>query len=629
MNLNLPGITLIYGCSKHIGWCNLVRFFRRSILIQTTVLVQTAVLLAVLSLSAVAFVELRLLVVGVVQSQASTMASTLADVAAADLVRNSQELPIYKTVVNRLLSSGDGDILRVTLQKADGQVLTSTNPELVGDHLTDDATKKALQATAKVPVFQNDGEVFEHAAAVMVEGQPWGVVRVQGNANVLKKIMGMVGLPFLAAIIVVLVVSGLLTRWRARKFTRPLRHMADNATKLAAGDLTVSIKVVGEDEVAKLGQEFNAMAGSVRALLGQIQTAGDQVVDSSQHLARAATDAARAVEHVSATGASVSDRAASQAEDMQAAANVMTELATAIDQISRGAVDQASGMLRANSLTTEMAAVVQRIGKEIEEVSASAKAALTAAGAGQQSMTATSTGMERIRQAVDSIARQMEQLSKSSDRINEVIGLIGEVAEQTNLLALNAAIEAARAGEAGKGFAVVADEVRRLANRTQGAASEVTNLVHAIQTGTREVLSAVERGTAEVHTGTELTSGAAQSLGQIVVSVQETERRASTILADARGLVRSSGEVQAAIAEVAAVAEENSAAAEEMMAGSSQVRDLIRDVEQNTKGTAEAVRTVVGDMHELSGTTEEIAASAEVLMEAARRMQEEARKFKA
>ncbi|HWI60764.1 MAG TPA: HAMP domain-containing methyl-accepting chemotaxis protein [Symbiobacteriaceae bacterium] len=603
-------------------------FFRRSIFMQIMVLVQSSVIAAVLAVSLLAYYGITVVTDQMYQSSATSIAYTLSEAAASDLQRGAEQAPTFLRIATNLKRDSDGSMDIIVLQKLDGTVVSSTDTRQIGNPLTDDVAVKALTAGEGKPVWQKADGRFDASAVVMNGSKPWGVVRIMGSAAQLQKQVLMQGLPIAAAALLVVAFAGFLTRIRARRFVQPIVSLSDQASKLAAGDLTVQVDVKGEDEVARLAREFNDMAGKVRELLSGIKQAGGQVYESSELLSQGAAQTMRAIEHFTESAASIHEQAERQAEDTSRANSVVVELARAVTDIAHGAEEQAGGMTQINQMTAKMMGLVQSIHQEIEEVSAAAGGALQAAGTGQSAMTASSQGMNRINQAVQVIARQMEELRSSTERIHEVISLIGEVAEQTNMLALNAAIEAARAGEAGKGFAVVADEVRRLASRTQGAASEVTKLVQAIQGGAREVLSAVERGNAEVQEGTGLTQRATEAFSQIVRSVQETEQRTTAILRDASTLAESSGQVQEAIGSVAAVAEENSAAAEEMSAGSDQVKGLIDHVEGISRKTSSMVAEMARDTVQLSIQADGIAETSSGLMESARRLQEMVRRFK-
>jgi methyl-accepting chemotaxis protein len=605
-----------------------LRFFRRSIFLQLTALVQTTTIFVILAVGAAAYLEIGAIIQKQMEKDTVSLAATLAKIAEPDLVKNQDLPPTFHAFAHDMMEQSQGNIDLVLLQRLDGKVIASTDASQIGQTLTDTTTRQVMAGVDKRFTslrLKNDMDV---SVPVHVGGKVWGVIRIQTPTSVFATVLKSAGLPLLGAVLVIFVVSTFITRARARKFVAPIRHLSEQAHRVASGDLQIQFDVKGEDEVAQLSRDLQTMIRAIAGLLREIQTTGDNVAVSSQQMTESAMEAARAVEHVNESGNGASERAGQQAKDTGEAAAVMSELSEAIDQIAKGAVEQAGGMTHANELTTQMAQIVQRIRREIEAVATAAKAAEQAAAAGQSSVSASAEGMERTRQAVATVAQHMQRLTASTTRINEVITLIGEVADQTNLLALNAAIEAARAGEAGRGFAVVADEVRRLANRTQGAAGEVATLVTAIQTGTQEVLTAVEQGTAEVQTGSGLSAQSARSLLEIVKAVQMTERRAGVILQEADALAGSSSQVATSIGQVAAVAEENSAAAEEMTAGSQQVHGLIRHVEDISRANAEDVHRVARDVHQLSATTEEIAAAAEAMSLAAGQLQEAARRFK-
>ncbi len=603
-----------------------MRSKRRSTMWELMLLVQTNVGMALVALGIVAYIMLSLLATQSLRMQMNTIGHLMADMAASELEHHANETPTLQEIAPDLFEISAGSIDRVILQRRDGLVLTTTDPALAGQTLTDAESQGALTVKGE-PVQQIEDGRFQLTAPVYVNGEFWGVIRLQGSDSLLVAILKGTAWVLLVVILVVVGLSGVISRWRAGFFVRPLKKLSTQAHRMAAGDLTCDLTGSHIAELDDLAHDFRSTTVAMRELLGQVQLASDQVVESSHQLASMAGSASQSVEHVSLVSTSVREHADQQLADTAHATSVMAELSEAIDQIARGAVSQASGMTEAHELTNRMTSVVRQIGQEIEAVATQAQDAVKIARSGQQSMSASSEGMQRIETAVGVVAQQMARLSDSSARINEVILLIGDVAEQTNLLALNAAIEAARAGEAGRGFAVVAEEVRTLANRTQSAAGEVTKLVKAIQSGTKEVLSAVEQGKQEVNVGLDLTRQTGTSLGEIVQSVQGTEERASTILGDTRELIRTSESVQSAIADVAAVAEQNSAAAEQMMAGSKQVRELVHRVSDMSCDTAGQATSMSAETQQLSAASEEIAAMSEALIESARILQSNARRF--
>jgi len=589
-------------------------------------LVQTNVGLAVVAVGLVSYLLITVVVSQSLHAELNTVGHLFADMAASELERNPYITPTLEQVAPDIQANSGGTVDLVLLQDKAGKVLTSTDPNLVGQTLTDAETQAALAATEEPALSIFEGR-YQYTVPVHVGGQFWGVVRLQGPASMLTSALAKTAWMMVVVLLVVLGFSGLIARWRARLFVKSLKNLSAQAHRVASGDLTCNPEGSHVTELDDLAKDFRTMAAAMREVLGQVQLASDQVVESGGQLASLATCAAESVERTNLVSTSVRQHSDRQLQDTTDATAVVSELSQAIDQIATGAVTQASGMSQAHELTSRMAQVVKEIGQEMEAVANQARAALQTARAGQQSMAESSAGMQRIDAAVGTVAQQMARLTDSTARINEVMLLIGDVAEQTNLLALNAAIEAARAGEAGRGFAVVAEEVRTLANRTQTAAGEVTKLVQAIQSGTREVMSAVEQGKREAAAGLDLTRRTGESLGEIVLSVQGTEERASTILNDTRALMQTSDSVQSSIAEVAAVAEQNSAAAEQMMAGSKQVGNLVQQVAGVSKEAAASAQSMNQETQQLSAAAEEIAAMSEALMESARSLQAAARRF--
>ena len=183
---------------------------------------------------------------------------------------------------------------------------------------------------------------------------------------------------------------------------------------------------------------------------------------------------------------------------------------------------------------------------------------------GSETVGQTVAGIAEIRDAVLSTARKIEDLGKSSQKIGEIVQVISGIADQTNLLALNAAIEAARAGEHGKGFAVVADEVRKLAERSATSAEEIAELIQSMQAGVDEAIAAMNLGTERVEHGTELARHAGEALERILHAVRGLHAQIESIAADAEQMRLGIQRVAESMDHVASITEHNTAATEEM-----------------------------------------------------------------
>jgi methyl-accepting chemotaxis protein len=298
----------------------------------------------------------------------------------------------------------------------------------------------------------------------------------------------------------------------------------------------------------------------------------------------------------------------------------MHELSLASEQLARGAAEVAQGSGSQARSLTHGTDLLQELGSAVQSVTRDACAATkTAAQAaevvseGAAAVMQTVAGMQIIRRVASETAQTISILGHSSDQIGSIMKTVGEIADQTNLLALNAAIEAARAGEAGRGFAVVADEVRKLAQRSKDAAREVGALIQDVQTHTQAAIRIVGSGTREAEAGAALAEHAGRALAQIEAVNQSFAASTQAITASTTLMSRISAEVVQVISDVAAVAEESSAAAEQMCASAEEV--------------SASLQTVAGTVSEQNAAVEDMVASSENLASIAQILDNEVARF--
>ena len=251
-----------------------------------------------------------------------------------------------------------------------------------------------------------------------------------------------------------------------------IMRLLDEISSLGEGDLTVKASVT-EDITGAIADAINYAVDELRHLVTTINTISGKVAEASESTRGTALQLAEAAGH--------------QAEQITSASERIAEVAGSIEQVSRNSAESADVAQRSVVIAAEGAGVVRE----------------------------TIQGMDQIRDQIQETSKRIKRLGESSQEIGSIVELINDISEQTNILALNAAVQAASAGEAGRGFAVVADEVQRLAERTSGATRRIEGLVQAIQADTNEAVSSMEQTTAEVVSGARLAEDAGTALTEI------------------------------------------------------------------------------------------------------------------
>ena len=321
----------------------------------------------------------------------------------------------------------------------------------------------------------------------------------------------------IASIVVGLALTMLIGLIITRSVNRGVSTLADAAKKLSDGDLTARATLLSQDELGEVAQAFNKMADDFSSIIGTIHNSADQVTCAAE-------------------------TQSSAAEQIAALANSQTEQAA----------NAATAIEGLDTMVKEVAEKAQSISEAAHEASAMADK-------GHAVVNAAVNGIQAISRTVKESEAMIESLGLRSDQIGKIVGVIKDIADQTNLLALNAAIEAARAGEQGRGFAVVADEVRKLAERTTNATSEISTMIGAIQSEISNAVTTMGKGGEQAEEGVAMAHQADEAINQITASVKRVVEMIQLIAHATREESEITGTVAARIDQIARMASESSA----------------------------------------------------------------------
>jgi methyl-accepting chemotaxis protein len=435
----------------------------------------------------------------------------------------------------------------------------------------------------------------------------WSMIVIAPTSEVLASVHTLRNALIIAALIITLIAAAAVAIVSGR-LTRPLKGLVSRLRSLGEQDLTslrTGIEAIAEgDLTVRAASETQAANDRAADEIGQASRTMDELIATTT----ASIDAyntsreslAAMIGQVSVAATDVSSGSQQMAATAEEAGRAVGEIAHAIGEVAAGAQRQVEGVEAARAAVEQVSAVSDQSAKAAQDATDAAEQARSIATDGSASVRQATEAMASVRDASQQATEAIRGLGTKSGEIGGIVDTIGGIAEQTNLLALNAAIEAARAGEQGRGFAVVADEVRKLAEESRQASQSIASLIGEIQAETGKAIDVVEAGGRRTDEGAATVEEARVAFDAIGASVDDVTNRVA--------------EIASAIAQVAASA--------------TSVRDDMTDVSAVAEESSATTEQVSASTQETSASTEEISASATALAQTATELDELVRRFK-
>ena len=405
-----------------------------------------------------------------------------------------------------------------------------------------------------------------------------------------------------------------------------LQEASAAAERIADGDLTVDVQPQSEHDA--LGHAFASMVENLRALIGSTGETAAGLVRRKESLALSADQAASATQEVANTTTQVAEGTSLQARSVEEINGSVRGLVEAINGVAQGAREQEQGVEEASRVSQHLASSAEELASSATEAAGGAREAADSAEGGARKVEETIAGIDRIKQTIDQASGEIARLGERSQEIGKIVAVIEDIAAQTNLLALNAAIEAARAGEQGRGFAVVADEVRQLAERVSSATQEIAELINGVQSGVDASVRAMEEGATEMDSGARVATEAGESLAQILEAAHSVATRIQSMAEGSTELREAGGEMARLLEGVRAVAEQSTEGAARMQEQASAVSDGLGAIATVAEENSAATEQVSASAEEMTAQVEEVSAATHALGQIADELRAEVAKFR-